>query len=105
MLMCTILTMMQQDLDSREQVCMLCCQAEVDPNICGCKKVRKGLCFHTYCVFLASETFLDETLNGFCISDIKYAILEASKKVRLELARPGGLVQESLLGASLGAQE
>lgn len=30
--------------------CMLCCWAEADPDICGCKTVKKGLCAHTYCL-------------------------------------------------------
>ena len=30
--------------------CMLCRRAEADPDICGCKRAKRGLCAHTYCL-------------------------------------------------------
>ncbi|XP_059690560.1 PHD finger protein 7-like [Gavia stellata] len=72
--------MKQQDPDSREQACMLCRRAEADPDICGCKTTKKGLCAHTYCLFLASGLFLQERRNGFLVEDTRRAIQEAAQK-------------------------
>ncbi|XP_050769785.1 PHD finger protein 7-like [Gymnogyps californianus] len=72
--------MKQQDPDSREQACMLCHRAEADPAICGCKKAKKGLCAHTYCLFLASGLFPQESRNGFLVEDTRRAIQEAAQK-------------------------
>ncbi|NXW12008.1 PHF7 protein, partial [Fregetta grallaria] len=60
--------------------CMLCRRAEADPDICGCKRAKKGLCAHTYCLFLASGLFPQESRNGFLIEDTRCAIQEAAQK-------------------------
>ncbi|XP_054667247.1 PHD finger protein 7-like [Grus americana] len=78
--MCTAFAMKQQDPDSREQACMLCRRAEADPDICGCKSAKKGLCAHTYCLFLASGLFPQESRNGFLTEDTRRAIQEAAQK-------------------------
>ncbi|KAK4808262.1 hypothetical protein QYF61_020743, partial [Mycteria americana] len=77
---------------------MLCRRAEADPDICGCKTAKKGLCAHTYCLgwplpcrpneplafsalqFLASGLFPQESRNGFLIEDTRRAIQEAAQK-------------------------
>ncbi|KFQ81032.1 G2/M phase-specific E3 ubiquitin-protein ligase, partial [Phoenicopterus ruber ruber] len=61
--------------------CMLCRQAEADPDICGWKSAKKGLCAHAYCLFLANGLFLQEHRNGFLIKDTKHAIQEAAQKL------------------------
>ncbi|NWH55725.1 PHF7 protein, partial [Fregata magnificens] len=59
---------------------MLCRRAEADPDICGCKRAKKGLCAHTYCLFLASGLFPQESRNGFLVEDTRRAIQVAALK-------------------------
>ncbi|NXU23752.1 PHF7 protein, partial [Thalassarche chlororhynchos] len=60
--------------------CMLCRWAEADPDICGCKRAKKGLCAHTYCLFLASGLLPQESRNSFLIEDTRCTIQEAAQK-------------------------
>ncbi|XP_049656057.1 PHD finger protein 7-like [Accipiter gentilis] len=91
--------MKRQEPDSRGQACMLCRRAEADPAICGCKRATKGLCAHTYCLFLASELFPRESGNAFLAEDTRRAIQAASQKVRT-WQEQGALRQEALAGGS-----
>ncbi|KFP38025.1 G2/M phase-specific E3 ubiquitin-protein ligase, partial [Chlamydotis macqueenii] len=60
--------------------CMLCGWAEADPDICGYKREKNGICAHMYCLFLASGLFLPETRNDFLVEDTRRAIQEAAQK-------------------------
>ncbi|KAF1439961.1 PHD finger protein 7, partial [Spheniscus mendiculus] len=64
--------------------CMLCRRAEVDPDICGCKLEKQGLCVHVFCLFLANELFQQWDKNvglmGFLPVDIQRTIERAAQK-------------------------
>ncbi|XP_074707157.1 G2/M phase-specific E3 ubiquitin-protein ligase-like [Strix uralensis] len=72
--------MKQQDPDLGEQACVLCRRAEADPDICGPKRVKKGLCTHKYCLCLCSEFSLQERMNWFLAEDTRRAIQRAARK-------------------------
>ncbi|PKU31397.1 phd finger protein hypothetical protein [Limosa lapponica baueri] len=81
---------------------MLCRRAEADPNICGRKLKRKGICAHEFCVFFANELFQkcieDSGFMGFIPEDIRCTIEWAEEKVRTRQEQ-GDLSQERLAGA------
>ncbi|XP_042655538.1 uncharacterized protein LOC122154040, partial [Tyto alba] len=43
----------QEADDSMEPACMLCGRAEADPDICGYKLQKRGLCAHLFCLVSA----------------------------------------------------
>ncbi|XP_059679410.1 PHD finger protein 7-like [Gavia stellata] len=69
---------------STEQACMLCRRAEADPDICGRKLEKEGLCAHVFCLFFANELYqqwLKELgLMGFLPEDIRRTIQRAARK-------------------------
>ncbi|XP_075014601.1 E3 ubiquitin-protein ligase PHF7-like [Calonectris borealis] len=74
----------QEAPDSREQACMLCRRAEADPDTCGRKVEKHGLCAHVFCLFFANELFQQELqdvgLMGFLPEDIRGTIEQAARK-------------------------
>ncbi|XP_050568766.1 PHD finger protein 7-like [Cygnus atratus] len=81
---CTMSEMERKAPDSREQACMLCGRADADPNICGPRRERNGLCAHVFCLFLANGLYrpgnLQEGILGFLLEDIQHTIKQASQK-------------------------
>ncbi|XP_059679409.1 PHD finger protein 7-like [Gavia stellata] len=69
---------------STEQVCMLCRRAEADPDICGRKLEKEGLCAHVFCLFFANELYQQRLkelgLMGFLPEDIRRTIQRAAQK-------------------------
>ncbi|XP_059679425.1 PHD finger protein 7-like [Gavia stellata] len=69
---------------STEQACMLCRRAEADPDICGCKLEKEGLCAHVFCLFFANELYQQRLkelgLMGFLPEDIRRTIQRAAQK-------------------------
>ncbi|RLV61840.1 hypothetical protein DV515_00019978 [Chloebia gouldiae] len=65
---------------------MLCRRAEADPDICGDKLEKCGLCAHVFCLFFATLLFPQENLRvglmGFLPRDILIAVRRAAQKVR-----------------------
>ncbi|XP_053832156.1 PHD finger protein 7-like [Vidua macroura] len=74
----------QEGPDAREPACMLCCRAEADPNICGDKLEKRGLCAHVFCLFFATLLVRQENnrvgLMGFLPRDIQIAVRRAAQK-------------------------
>ncbi|KAK0683026.1 PHF7 protein, partial [Pygoscelis papua] len=64
--------------------CMLCRRAEADPDICGRKLEKQGLCVHVFCLFFANELFQqwdkEVGLMGFLPEDIQRTIERAAQK-------------------------
>ncbi|XP_059679437.1 LOW QUALITY PROTEIN: PHD finger protein 7-like [Gavia stellata] len=69
---------------STEQACMLCRRAEADPDICGRKLEKEGLCAHVFCLFFANELYQQRLkelgLMGFLPEDIRRTIQRAARK-------------------------
>ncbi|RLV63552.1 hypothetical protein DV515_00018157, partial [Chloebia gouldiae] len=63
---------------------MLCRCAEVDPDICGDKLEKCGLCAHVFCLFFATLLFRQANkhvgLMGFLPRDIRIAVRRAAQK-------------------------
>ncbi|KAM9276674.1 PHD finger protein 7-like [Morus bassanus] len=70
--------------DSMEQACMLCRRAEADPDICGHKLEKRGLCAHVFCLYFANELFQQRVaevgLIGFLPEDIRRTVKRAAQK-------------------------
>ncbi|XP_050760864.1 PHD finger protein 7-like [Gymnogyps californianus] len=70
--------------DLMEQACMLCRRAEADPDICGHKLQKQGLCAHKFCLFFAnklSQQWVEEVgLMGFLPEDIRRTVERAAQK-------------------------
>ncbi|XP_026723319.1 PHD finger protein 7-like [Athene cunicularia] len=70
--------------DSMEQACMLCGWAASDPEVCGRKIKKQGLCAHFFCLFFASQLLYwqDEQpgMLGFVMQDILHAVELAAQK-------------------------
>ncbi|NWT41165.1 G2E3 ligase, partial [Chroicocephalus maculipennis] len=64
--------------------CMLCRRAEADPDICGRKLQKHGLCFHEFCLFFANglcQHRVEELgLLGFLPEDIRRTVDWAAQK-------------------------
>ncbi|XP_038005362.1 PHD finger protein 7-like [Motacilla alba alba] len=64
--------------------CVLCRRAEADPDICGDKLEKCGLCAHVFCMFFATLLFRQENehlgLMGFLPRDIQIAVARAAQK-------------------------
>ncbi|NXS95334.1 PHF7 protein, partial [Jacana jacana] len=64
--------------------CMLCRRAEADPNICGNKLEKQGLCAHEYCLSFATQLGQQQAgtlgLRGFLPEDIQCAVNQAAQK-------------------------
>ncbi|KFQ92749.1 PHD finger protein 7, partial [Nipponia nippon] len=64
--------------------CMLCRRAQADPDICGHKLQKRGLCAHVFCLYFANELFQKGRegvgLLGFLPEDIRRTILRAAQK-------------------------
>ncbi|KFZ61141.1 G2/M phase-specific E3 ubiquitin-protein ligase, partial [Antrostomus carolinensis] len=80
--------------------CMLCGQAEVDPDICGRKRVKKGLCAHTYCLlpaFCVLQLFARDLLpqgsrKGFPVADTRCTIQVAAQKCCFVCGKMGAAI-------------
>uniref|UniRef100_A0A674H6M6 PHD-type domain-containing protein n=1 Tax=Taeniopygia guttata TaxID=59729 RepID=A0A674H6M6_TAEGU len=74
----------QEGPGAREPVCMLCRRAEADPDVCGDKLEKHGVCAHVYCLFFATLLFAQEDkhvgLKGFLPRDIQIAVRRAAQK-------------------------
>ncbi|OWK56035.1 G2/M phase-specific E3 ubiquitin-protein ligase, partial [Lonchura striata] len=74
----------QEGPGAREPVCMLCRRAEADPDICGDKLEKGGLCAHVFCLFFATDLFCQENdrvgLMGFLARDIRNVVRRAAQK-------------------------
>ncbi|NXK27347.1 PHF7 protein, partial [Arenaria interpres] len=64
--------------------CVLCCRVEADPDTCGHKLERGGICAHEFCLFFANKLCQQQVeelgLKGFLPEDIKYTINCAAQK-------------------------
>ncbi|XP_042655791.1 histone-lysine N-methyltransferase 2D-like [Tyto alba] len=64
--------------------CMLCGRAEADPDICGYKLQKRGLCAHLFCLFFANGLFQKESHNvglmGFPLRDIRHTVEQAAQQ-------------------------
>ncbi|KAM4769436.1 LOW QUALITY PROTEIN: PHD finger protein 7-like [Cyanocitta cristata] len=73
--------------DAREPACLLCRRADADPDICGDKREKHGLCAHVFCLYFASllsRKDKDRTgLMGFRTRDIRLAVSRAAQKAGL----------------------
>nr|XP_041574693.1 PHD finger protein 7 [Taeniopygia guttata] len=74
----------QEGPGAREPACMLCRRAEADPDICGDKLEKHGLCAHVFCLFFATDLFGEENdragLMGFLPQDIQNVVRRAAQK-------------------------
>ncbi|XP_042655822.1 PHD finger protein 7-like [Tyto alba] len=63
---------------------MLCGRAEADPDICGYKLQKLGLCAHLFCLFFANELFQEQVNNvglmGFPLEDILHTVEHAAQQ-------------------------
>ncbi|NXW52015.1 PHF7 protein, partial [Nyctiprogne leucopyga] len=64
--------------------CMLCGRAEADPDTCGRKLWKQGLCAHEFCLYFANklpqQRVKELGLMGFLPEDIQYIIDQAAQK-------------------------
>ncbi|NWV48259.1 PHF7 protein, partial [Daphoenositta chrysoptera] len=64
--------------------CVLCRRAEADPDICGHKREKYGLCAHVFCLCFAMSLSRQENprigLMGFRPRDIQLAVSRAAQK-------------------------
>ncbi|XP_072216518.1 PHD finger protein 7-like [Excalfactoria chinensis] len=69
---------------SGEQVCMLCRQAQVDPDICGQTFVSGGLRAHHFCLFFANDLLEWRSpaggIFGFPLNAVRRTVQKADKK-------------------------
>ncbi|XP_053831648.1 PHD finger protein 7-like [Vidua macroura] len=69
---------------ARETACMLCRHAKADPDICGDKLEKRGLCAHVFCLFFATLLVRQENdrvgLMGYFPRDIQIAVWRAAQK-------------------------
>ncbi|XP_027489327.1 PHD finger protein 7-like [Corapipo altera] len=76
----------EKPLEGREQACLLCQRSEADPDICGEKLQKHGICAHVFCLYFASLLDQQENervgLQGFLPRDILHAVKRAAQKVR-----------------------
>ncbi|XP_054134539.1 PHD finger protein 7-like [Melozone crissalis] len=75
----------QEGPGAREPACMLCRRAEADPDMCGAKLQKGGLCAHAFCMFFATLLFHPETDRGglmdFLPRDLLIAVRRAAQKI------------------------
>ncbi|XP_051626057.1 pineapple eye protein-like isoform X1 [Manacus candei] len=68
----------------REPACLLCRRSEADPDICGDKIQKHGICAHVFCLYFASLLDQQENervgLQGFLPREILHAVNRASHK-------------------------
>ncbi|NXF71473.1 PHF7 protein, partial [Sclerurus mexicanus] len=64
--------------------CLLCRRSEADPDICGEKLQRYGLCAHVFCLFFANHLFPQRNKKagflGLLPKDIQHTIDQAAQK-------------------------
>ncbi|XP_056357368.1 PHD finger protein 7-like [Oenanthe melanoleuca] len=74
----------QEGPDAREPACMLCHRTEADPDTCGDKLEKFGLCAHVFCLYFATLLPRQENervgLMGFLPRDIHLAVRRAAQK-------------------------
>ncbi|KAM4769439.1 PHD finger protein 7-like [Cyanocitta cristata] len=74
----------QEAPDAKEPACLLCRRAEADPDICGDKWEKHGLCAHVFCLKFASLIFQQDNgrmgLKGFRPRDIQLAVSRAAQQ-------------------------
>ncbi|KFQ35255.1 PHD finger protein 7, partial [Merops nubicus] len=65
-------------------VCMLCLQAEVDPDLCGPRLEQEGLCAHLFCLLFSSGLYQQPGMGGpfigFPPEAIRQTIGQAAQK-------------------------
>ncbi|XP_054372047.1 LOW QUALITY PROTEIN: PHD finger protein 7-like [Molothrus ater] len=73
----------QESPGAREPACMLCRRAEADPDMCGEKLEKGGLCAHVFCMFFATLLPRQEMdrvgLMGFLPRDLLIAVRRAAQ--------------------------
>ncbi|XP_059679434.1 PHD finger protein 7-like [Gavia stellata] len=81
---------------STEQACMLCRRAEADPDICGCKLEKEGLCAHVFCLFFANKLYQQQLqelgLMLFFPEDIRRTIQRAARKACFVCGEKGAAI-------------
>ncbi|KFP34806.1 G2/M phase-specific E3 ubiquitin-protein ligase, partial [Chlamydotis macqueenii] len=60
--------------------CMLCHQTEADPDVCGRKLRKQGLCAHEFCLFFGNGIFQQGSRDGVCLEVIRQKIKRAEQK-------------------------
>ncbi|NXP53547.1 PHF7 protein, partial [Heliornis fulica] len=60
--------------------CMLCHRAEADPDICGLKLERQGLCAHEFCLYFGNGIFEQRGKNGVRLEVIRQAVEQAASE-------------------------
>nr|XP_054496315.1 PHD finger protein 7-like [Agelaius phoeniceus] len=74
----------QEGPGAREAACMLCRRAEADPDMCGDKLEKGGLCAHVFCMLFATLLSRQENhhvgLMGFLPRDLQIAVRRAAQK-------------------------
>ncbi|KAM7041051.1 PHD finger protein 7-like [Acridotheres tristis] len=74
----------QEGPDAKEPACMLCHRTEADPDICGNKLEKFGLCAHVFCLYFATLIHHQGKKRvgfmGFLPRDIQLAVRRAAKE-------------------------
>ncbi|NXI92167.1 PHF7 protein, partial [Psophia crepitans] len=76
--------------------CMLCRQAEADPDMYGQKLQMHGIIAHVFCLFFANGLFQQPLDNvgtlGFLVEDIRRTIRQAAQKNCFVCGRSGATI-------------
>ncbi|XP_023801762.1 PHD finger protein 7-like [Cyanistes caeruleus] len=74
----------QEGPDGREPACVLCHRVDADPDTCGNRREKYGLCAHMFCLYFATLLFRQEKKQvgflGFLPQDIQCAVRRAAQK-------------------------
>ncbi|NXV54809.1 PHF7 protein, partial [Molothrus ater] len=80
--------------------CMLCRRAEADPDMCGEKLEKGGLCAHVFCMFFATLLPRQEMdrvgLMGFLPRDLLIAVRRAAQKYCCVCGQSGATIMCSV---------
>ncbi|CAM9516258.1 unnamed protein product, partial [Bubo scandiacus] len=81
---CTISARKQEAPSAMGQACVLCGRAAADPDLCGHKLEKQGLCAHLFCLLFANQLFQQQNkelgLMGFLPEDIRRTVERAAQK-------------------------
>ncbi|XP_071296246.1 PHD finger protein 7-like [Agelaius tricolor] len=90
----------QEGPGAREAACMLCRRAEADPDMCGDKLEKGGLCAHVFCMLFATLLFRQENhrvgLMGFLPRDLLIAVRRAAQKYCCVCGQSGATIMCSV---------
>ncbi|CAM9174683.1 unnamed protein product, partial [Bubo scandiacus] len=80
----TISARKQEAPNAMGQACVLCGRAAADPDLCGHKLEKQGLCAHLFCLLFANQLFQQQNkelgLMGFLPEDIRRTVERAAQK-------------------------